>query len=61
MIEINSFVRNPLAARTFVNDIGVIHQLDGSGVQVTFIQEYRDPRLNAVSLGLSTIGASIAK
>jgi hypothetical protein len=32
MIEINSFVRNPLAARTFVNDIGAIHQLDGSGV-----------------------------
>lgn len=48
MIEISSFVPNPLASRTFVNDIGAIHRLGGSGVQVTVIQEYRGPRLNAV-------------
>jgi hypothetical protein len=52
MIEFNAFVRNPLAPRIFVNDIGGIYRLDGGIMQVTFVQKYQDgSNLNAVEQG----------
>jgi hypothetical protein len=48
MIEFNSYVRNPLAPRIFVNDIGSIHRLDGGIMQVTFVQKFTHPKLDAV-------------
>jgi hypothetical protein len=51
MIEFNAYVRNPLAPRIFVNDIGGIYRLDGGIMQVTFVQKFHDPNLNAVEQG----------
>ena len=51
MIEFNSYVRNPLAPRIFVNDIGGIYRLEGGIMQVTFISKFHDPNVNPVEQG----------
>jgi hypothetical protein len=65
MIEFNAYVRNPLAPRIFVNDICSIHGLDGGIVQVTFVQQFHEPNLNALEqaglIGPRPIGRDMAK
>jgi len=39
MIEFNAYIRNPLAPKLFVNDVGGIYRIDQSIWQVTFINK----------------------
>ena len=48
MIEFNAYVRNPLAPRIFVNNVGGIYRLEGGIIQATFVQQFRDPNFNTV-------------
>jgi|SRR6266436_3460164 len=49
--SLRAYVRNPLAPRIFVNNIGDIYRLDGGIIQLTFVQKFQDPNLNAVEQG----------